>query len=149
MTTTNTETRSTPDPYAGHTPGPLMAIEGDTLNPDRPWGVVRYLSREVCEELGDDPADYPSRTEVVAEICASSNPSQAEADARLFADASTILAERDALRAEARLLRAALRTFIKAEEVVRPRFKNIRKDFTELNHLAQARKAALKALGEI
>lgn len=66
-----------------HTELPWVAIEGDTLNPERPWGVSCYLSREACEEIDGDDATWPSRTEVIAEVC-DGEPGVAEADAKFI-----------------------------------------------------------------
>ena len=63
------------------TEGKWMAVEGDTLNPDRPWGIVRFMSKEECREIDGDDYEYPSRTEVIAEVCAGPT---AEGDARLM-----------------------------------------------------------------
>lgn len=69
-----------------HTELPWVAIEGDTFNPGRPWGVSRYLSKEDCEEIDGDDATWPSRTEVIAEIMPGP-PGLAEADAKFIARA--------------------------------------------------------------
>lgn len=66
-----------------HSELPWVAIEGDTLNPERPWGVSCYLSREACEEIDGEDATWPSRTEVIAEVC-DGEPGIAEADARFI-----------------------------------------------------------------
>lgn len=66
-----------------HSELPWVAIEGDTLNPERPWGVSRYLSREACEEIDGEDATWPSRTEVIAEVC-DGEPGIAEADAKFI-----------------------------------------------------------------
>lgn len=71
-----------------HTPGPWIAVKGDVLNPDRTYGVVKYLTLEQCEEIDGDEAAYPSRTEVIAEVCC--GPTD-EADAFLLAAAPELL----------------------------------------------------------
>jgi hypothetical protein len=71
------------------TPGPWNAIKGDTLNPDRQWGVSRYLSREACEEIDGADAEWPSRTEVLAEV---TDGPTSEADAQLIAAAPAMYA---------------------------------------------------------
>lgn len=75
-----------------HTPGPWMAVKGDVLNPDRTWGIVKYLSRESHHQIDGDDAQYPSRTEVIAEVCYADNGAD-EADAVLMAAAPDLLAE--------------------------------------------------------
>lgn len=74
----------------GHTPGPWVAIKGDVFNQDRTWGVSKYLSREQCEEIDGEDATWPSRTEVIAEVCFASNGTD-EADAKLMAAAPNLL----------------------------------------------------------
>lgn len=51
-----------------HTPTPWVCLKGDTFNPNRPYGICKYLSREAHYEIDGDDMDYPSRTEVIAEI---------------------------------------------------------------------------------
>lgn len=80
-----------------HTTGPWHAIKGDTFHDNRPWGVSRYLSREACEEIDGDEAEWPSRTEVLAEV---TNGPTAEADAHLMAAAPDLLASCEAIEAE-------------------------------------------------
>lgn len=78
-----------------HTPGPWFAKKGDTLNPDRTWGVVVPLTREECEEIDGDAQGFDAngdgRTVVVAEVCDTSHD-DGEADARLLAQAPAMLA---------------------------------------------------------
>lgn len=66
---------------AAHTAEPWAAIEGDTFNPERPWGVSKYLSLEACREIDGDDAKPNSRTEVIAEVCGGVF-GQAEQDAK-------------------------------------------------------------------
>lgn len=73
------------------TPGPWKAVKGDTLNHDRPWGVVRLLTKEECLEIDGDLSGYGTRSEVIAEICQSNDPSVAAADARVMAAAPEML----------------------------------------------------------
>lgn len=70
------------------TPLPWNAIEGDTLNPNRTWGVSRYLTIEQNREVDGDDAEPNTRTEVIAEVCC--GPTD-EADARLMAHAINTL----------------------------------------------------------
>jgi hypothetical protein len=70
------------------TPGPWLAIEGDTFNPDRPWGVSRYLPIEAVREIDGDEAEPNSRTEVIAEVC---DGPAAAADAVAIAALPTVL----------------------------------------------------------
>ena len=71
-----------------HTKGPWEAREKDTLNPTRPWGVVKLLSKEACVEIDGDAELYGERTEVIAEIC--EGPTE-KADANLMAAAPDLL----------------------------------------------------------
>ena len=66
------------------TPGEWIAVKGDVLNPDRTWGVVVYLSKEGHEEIDGPDCEYPSRTEIIAEVCI--GPTD-ESDAHLLASA--------------------------------------------------------------
>lgn len=70
-----------------HTPGPWVAIKGDTFNPERPWGVSKYLSREAHIEIDGDDKEYPCRTEVIAELTETENPQEVEHTAYLIAAA--------------------------------------------------------------
>ncbi len=70
-----------------HTPGPWVAIKGDTFNPERPWGVSKYLSREAHIEIDGDDKEYPCRTEVIAELTETDNPQEVEHTAYLIAAA--------------------------------------------------------------
>lgn len=70
-----------------HTPGPWAAIKGDTFNPERPWGVSKYLSREAHIEIDGDDKEYPCRTEVIAELTETENPQEVEYTAYLIAAA--------------------------------------------------------------
>ena len=72
---------------AKHTPGPWIAIKGDTFNPERPWGVSKYLSREAHIEIDGDDKEYPCRTEVIAELTETENPQEVEYTAYLIAAA--------------------------------------------------------------
>ena len=72
---------------AKHTPGPWIAIKGDTFNPERPWGVSKYLSREAHIEIDGDDKEYPCRTEVIAELTETENPQEVEHTAYLIAAA--------------------------------------------------------------
>ena len=72
---------------AKHTPGPWVAIKGDTFNPERPWGVSKYLSREAHIEIDGDDKEYPCRTEVIAELTETENPQEVEHTAYLIAAA--------------------------------------------------------------
>ena len=72
---------------ATHTPGPWIAIKGDTFNPERPWGVSKYLSREAHIEIDGDDKEYPCRTEVIAELTETENPQEVEYTAYLIAAA--------------------------------------------------------------
>lgn len=74
-----------------HTPGPWVAIEGDTFHADRPWGVSRYLSREDHEAIDGEGCEYPTRTETIAEVCGGADPEAVAADARLMAAAPELL----------------------------------------------------------
>ena len=69
------------------TPGPWVAIKGDTFNPERPWGVSKYLSREAHIEIDGDDKEYPCRTEVIAELTETENPQEVEYTAYLIAAA--------------------------------------------------------------
>ena len=51
------------------TPGPWYAREGDVLNGDRTWGVVRLLNEEECEAVDGDLSLFGTRSEVIAEVC--------------------------------------------------------------------------------
>lgn len=70
-----------------HTPGPWVAIKGDTFNHERPWGVSKYLSREAHIEIDGDDKEYPCRTEVIAELTETENPQEVEHTAYLIAAA--------------------------------------------------------------
>ncbi len=70
-----------------HTPVPWVAIKGDTFNPERPWGVSKYLSREAHIEIDGDDKEYPCRTEVIAELTETENPQEVEHTAYLIAAA--------------------------------------------------------------
>lgn len=72
---------------AQFTPGPWVAIKGDTFNPERPWGVSKYLSREAHIEIDGDDKEYPCRTEVIAELTETENPQEVEHTAYLIAAA--------------------------------------------------------------
>jgi hypothetical protein len=72
-----------------HTPGPWFALEGDTFNPERPWGVSRYLTLDECREIDGEDALPNTRTEVIAEVMPG-EPGVAEADARLIAAAPAL-----------------------------------------------------------
>ena len=72
---------------AQFTPGPWVAIKGDTFNPERPWGVSKYLSREAHIEIDGDDKEYPCRTEVIAELTETENPQEVEYTAYLIAAA--------------------------------------------------------------
>ena len=72
---------------AKHTVGPWVAIKGDTFNPERPWGVSKYLSREAHIEIDGDDKEYPCRTEVIAELTETENPQEVEHTAYLIAAA--------------------------------------------------------------
>ena len=72
---------------AKHTPGLWVAIKGDTFNPERPWGVSKYLSREAHIEIDGDDKEYPCRTEVIAELTETENPQEVEHTAYLIAAA--------------------------------------------------------------
>ena len=50
--------------YAAATPGEWLSREGDTLNPERIYGVVKVLSPD---QHGCDPSDG-ERTEVIVEV---------------------------------------------------------------------------------
>ena len=80
---------STNKPVGGaqFTPGPWVAIKGDTFNPERPWGVSKYLSREAHIEIDGDDKEYPCRTEVIAELTETENPQEVEHTAYLIAAA--------------------------------------------------------------
>ena len=75
-----------------HTPGPWIAIKGDTFNPERPWGVSKYLSREAHIEIDGDDKEYPCRTEVIAELTETENPQEVEHTAYLIAAAPAMYA---------------------------------------------------------
>ena len=66
-----------------HTPTPREAREGDTLNPERPWGIVKPLTDAESREI--DGVDFVpgARTVVIAEVLAG-NPGIAEADAKFI-----------------------------------------------------------------
>ena len=76
-----------PTGSAQFTPGPWVAIKGDTFNPERPWGVSKYLSREAHIEIDGDDKEYPCRTEVIAELTETENPQEVEYTAYLIAAA--------------------------------------------------------------
>jgi len=73
-----------------HTEGEWFAAKGDVLNDNRSWGIVKYLSEEAHKEIDGDDAEYPSRTEVIAEVCAARNNID-EGDAHLMAAAPDML----------------------------------------------------------
>ena len=75
------------------TPGPWVAIKGDTFNPERPWGVSKYLSREAHIEIDGDDKEYPCRTEVIAELTETENPQEVEYTAYLIAAAPAMYEE--------------------------------------------------------
>ena len=75
-----------------HTPGPWIAIKGDTFNPERPWGVSKYLSREAHIEIDGDDKEYPCRTEVIAELTETETPQEVEHTAYLIAAAPALYA---------------------------------------------------------
>ena len=72
-----------------HTPGPWDFRKGDTLNPDRPFGIVRLLSRDECLQIDGDDSGFGDRSEVIAEV---TDGTEAVADARLIAAAPALLA---------------------------------------------------------
>jgi hypothetical protein len=77
---------------AKHSDGEWLAREGDTLNPERPWGIVVLLSREECIAIDGDDSTYGQRTSVIAEVC--------EADGEIHkADAILMAASKDLLLA--------------------------------------------------
>lgn len=78
-----------------HTPGPWVAIEGDTFNNSRPWGVSKYLSLAECQEIDGDDAQENTRTTVLAEV---TDGPTSEADAKLMAAAPELLAACEAGR---------------------------------------------------
>lgn len=65
------------------------AIQGDTLNPDRTWGVVQYLTLKECQEIDGDDAEYPSRTVVLAEVTAGETSAS---DAKMMAASKSLAA---------------------------------------------------------
>lgn len=88
-----------------HTPGPWLAIEGDTLNGDRPWGICRHLSRAECQLIDGEAYEYPSRTEVIAEVCGGADAAVVKADATLMAASPDLL---DALTQTENIIRNIL-----------------------------------------
>ena len=74
-----------------HTPGPWIAIKGDTLNRERPWGISKYLTREAHIEIDGTDEDYPTRTEVIAELTEAQDPREVEHTAYLIAAAPELL----------------------------------------------------------
>ncbi len=85
-----------------HTPGPWVAIKGDTFNPERPWGVSKYLSREAHIEIDGDDKEYPCRTEVIAELTETENPQEVEHTAYLIAAAPAMYEALQAIEARIR-----------------------------------------------
>ena len=75
------------------------AVKGDVFNPDRSWGVVRYLTREECEEIDGDAESFGHRTEVIAELMPADNGDD-ERCAVLFAAAPTLLDEAEKFAAD-------------------------------------------------
>lgn len=62
------------------------AIKGDTFNPDRPFGICRYLTLEENQAIDGDEAAPNTRTEVIAEVT-SADHDVAAYDAHLLAAA--------------------------------------------------------------
>ena len=83
---------------AKHTPGPWVAIKGDTFNRERPWGVSKYLSRKAHIEIDGTDEDYPTRTEVIAELTETQDPREVEHTAYLIAAAPTMKKELEVVR---------------------------------------------------
>lgn len=78
------------------TKGKWTARKGDTLNPDRPWGIVRVFTLEECQEIDGDDAVEGERSEVILEVCA--GPTQ-EADAIAAAAVPQLLNQLEECRA--------------------------------------------------
>ena len=99
-----------------HTPGPWIAIKGDTFNPERPWGVSKYLSREAHIEIDGDDKEYPCRTEVIAELTETENPQEVEHTAYLIAAAPAMY----------EALQATLAYFLRSKQTHAPEVQIIR-----------------------
>lgn len=68
-------------------PGELHAVKRDVFNPDRPYGVVQYLSLGETKFIDGADAVPNSRSVVIAEVTTGSDPHAARDDATLFAAA--------------------------------------------------------------
>ena len=72
--------------YAAATPGEWLSREGDTLNPERIYGVVKVLSPD---QHGCDPSDG-ERTEVIVEVYPTAHD-EGKADAEFIALAHNLM----------------------------------------------------------
>lgn len=125
-----------------HTKLPWLARKGDTLNPERTWGIVRVLSPD---EHGCDPADG-ERTEVIAEVYDTPGD-DGQADAEFVVRACNI---HDDLVLALKECLAKLEIAETREETgtIRRRFPCSKDEFWQQTIPRMAREAIAKATGE-